>query len=105
MAVYNESIIDDQLERLDNMYHSGGLTKDQYEKQRANWEKRRARYDYNVKREKEEEAAKKKKEREEEAAQKKKDKAAERRKAQIERTLISTGAQVLKRGLFNTLFK
>ena len=62
MAVYNESIIDDQLERLDNMYHSGGLTKDQYEKQRANWEKRRSRYDYNVKREKEEEAMKAKQE-------------------------------------------
>lgn len=30
---------------------------------------------------------------------------AERRKAQIERTLINTGAQVLKRGLFKTLFK
>lgn len=62
MAVYNESIIDDQLERLDNMYHSGGLTKDQYEKQRANWEKRRSRYDFNVKREKEEEAIKAKQE-------------------------------------------
>ncbi len=56
-------------------------------------------------REKEEEAARKKKEREEEAAQKKKEKAAERRKAQIERQLINTGMQALKRGLFKTLFK
>lgn len=54
---------------------------------------------------KEEEAARKKKEKEEEAARKKKEKAAERRKAQIERQLINTGMQVLKRGLMNTLFK
>ncbi len=55
--------------------------------------------------EKEEEAARKKKEKEQEAAEKKKAQAAERRKNQIERTLINTGAQVLKRGLLNTLFK
>ena len=63
---------------------------------------------------KEEAAAQKKREKEAEAAQKKlekqlereeaaRQKAAERRKAQIERQLINTGAQVLKRGLFNTL--
>lgn len=57
------------------------------------------------KQEREEAAAKKKKEKEEEAARKKKEKAAERRKAQIERQLINTGMQVLKRGLLNTLFK
>lgn len=56
-------------------------------------------------REKEEAAARKKKEKEEEAAKKKKEKAAERRRAQIERQLINTGMQVLKRGLLNTLFK
>lgn len=55
--------------------------------------------------EREEEAARKKKEKEEEAARKKREKAAERRKAQIERQLINTGMQVLKRGLLNTLFK
>ena len=47
----------------------------------------------------------KKKEKEAEAAQKKKEKAAERRKTQIERQLINTGMQVVKRGLFKTLFK
>ncbi len=57
------------------------------------------------KKEKEEEAARKKKEKEEEAARKKKERAAERRKNQIERQLINTGMQVLKRGLLNTLFK
>ncbi|MBR4731624.1 MAG: DUF853 family protein [Lachnospiraceae bacterium] len=57
------------------------------------------------KKEKEEEEAKKKKEREEEAKKKKKDAAAERRKAKIESQLISTGGQILKRGLLNTLFK
>ena len=37
--------------------------------------------------------------------ERRRERAAERRRNQIERTLISTGAQVLKRGLFNTLFK
>ena len=55
--------------------------------------------------EKDAEAARKKKEKEEEAARKKKEKASERRQAQLERSLINTGVQVLKRGLFNTLFK
>ncbi len=61
---------------------------------------------------KEEEAARKQKEKEEAAAQKKKEqeeakkeKAAERRKSKIENALINTGAQILKRGLFKTLFK
>ena len=40
-----------------------------------------------------------------EAEEKKRERAAERRKAQIERSLINTGGQVLKRGLFKTLFK
>ena len=59
------------------------------------------------KKEKEEEEARKKQEKDEEAARKKKEKekAAERRKNQIERQLINTGMQVLKRGLLNTLFK
>lgn len=57
------------------------------------------------KKEREEEAAARKKEREKEAARKKKEAAADRRKAQIERQLINTGMQALKRGLFNNLFK
>ena len=63
-------------------------------------------------REREALAAQKQKEREalaeqkkKEAEAKKKEKAAERRQAQIERMLINTGAQILKRGLMNTLFK
>ena len=44
------------------------------------------------------------KQKEWEAAQKKKEKAAERRQAQIERQLINTGAQVIKRGILSTLF-
>ena len=68
----------------------------QFEKEKAAFEKQKA---------KEEEAARKKKEREEAAAQKKREREAERRKAQIERSLISTGTQVLKRGILNTLFK
>ena len=46
----------------------------------------------------------KQKQKEWEAAQKKKEKAAERRQAQIERQLINTGAQVIKRGILSTLF-
>lgn len=64
---------------------------------------------------KEEEAARKKAEKEAEAQQKKlekalereelqRQKAAERRKAQLERQLINTGTQILKRGLMGTLF-
>lgn len=68
----------------------------QLEKERAEFEKQKA---------KEEAAARKQWEKEKEAEQKKKDRVAERRRAQIERTLINTGAQVLKRGLFKTLFK
>ena len=65
-----------------------------------------------MKKQKEEEAERKRKEKEEAAAQKKKEqeeakkeKAAERRKNKIENALINTGAQILKRGLLNTLFK
>lgn len=56
-------------------------------------------------REKAEEDARKKKEKEEAAAQKKREQANERRKNQIERQLINTGMQVVKRGILNTLFK
>ena len=44
-------------------------------------------------------------EKEEEARARRKERDAERRRNQIERTLLSTGVQVLKRGLFKTLFK
>lgn len=61
---------------------------------------------------KEEAAALRQKEREKAAERKKKEqeeakkaKAAERRKNKIESALINTGAQILKRGLLNTLFK
>ena len=64
------------------------------------------------KKEREEEAARRKKEREEEAARRKKEQeerrreaAEERRRQQVERMLINTGGQVLKRGLMNTLYR
>ncbi len=69
--------------------------REQLEKEKAEFEKQQK---------KAEESAVKKKQKEWEAEQKKKEKASERRKAQIERQLINTGAQVLKRGLLNTLF-
>lgn len=79
----------------------------QLEKERAAFEKEKAKAEEAARRqkEKEEEAARKRRQREEEAEQKKREQAAQRRRTQIERTLINTGAQVLKRGLFNTLFK
>ena len=58
-----------------------------------------------IKLEKEKAAFEKRKAKEEEAALKKKERAAERRKNQIERGLINTGTQILKRGIMNTLFK
>ncbi|MBO5034311.1 MAG: DUF853 family protein, partial [Oscillospiraceae bacterium] len=77
-----------------------------FEAEKAAFEKQKA---------KEEEAARKKAEKEAEAQQRKlekalereelqRQKAAERRKAQIERQLINTGSQILKRGLMGTLF-
>ena len=73
------------------------------EAERAQLEKEKA--EFQKQKEKAEAEAARKKEKEREAAEKKKERAAERRQAQIERSLISTGAQVLKRGLFKTLFK
>lgn len=79
----------------------------QLEKERAAFEKQKAKEEAAAQKQREREAAaaEKKKEKEKEAEEKKKLKAAERRKAQIERTLINTGGQILKRGLLNTLFK
>lgn len=80
--------------------------------ERAQLEKERAAFE--VQKQKDAEAARKKQKKEAEAARKRAEKqlekeqaarqrAAERRQAQIERQLINTGAQVLKRGLMNTL--
>lgn len=79
----------------------------QLEKDRAAFEKKKTKEEAAAQRQREKEAAaaEKRKEKEREAEEKKKEKAAERRKAQIERSLINTGGQILKRGLFNTLFK
>lgn len=75
---------------------------EELEEQHAQLEKEKAAFE--KQQQKEEESAIKKKQKEWEAEKKKKEKAAERRQAQIERQLINTGAQVLKRGLFKTLF-
>lgn len=79
----------------------------QFEKEKADFEKQKAKEEAAAQKQKEKEAAavQKQKEKEAAAAQKKKEKDAERRRNQIERSLINTGAQVLKRGLLNTLFK
>lgn len=79
----------------------------QLEKDKAAFEAQRAKEEAAALKQKQklEEDARKKKEKEEAAAQKKKEQAAERRKNQVERQLINTGMQVLKRGILNTLFK
>jgi len=75
------------------------------EKERAEFEAMKAKQEEaeRKKREKEEEAARKKYERQLEREEAARQKAAERRRAQIEKKLIDTGAQLLKRGLMNTL--
>ena len=55
-------------------------------------------------REREEEAARRKAEREEERRRAAEEKKIERRKSRIEQQIISTGAQIVKRGLMNTIF-
>ena len=54
---------------------------------------------------KEEEKRAAKEEREREKREAKEERARQRRRDRIERQLLSTGAQILKRGLFNTLLK
>ena len=79
--------------------------REQLEKERAAFEAQKAKEEEKArkKQEKEEEALRKKIEKQMEREEAQRQKAAERRKAQIERQLINTGAQVLKRGLLNTL--
>ncbi|MBR1659672.1 MAG: DUF853 family protein, partial [Oscillospiraceae bacterium] len=76
------------------------------EKEKAEFEamKQREAEAAEKKRLKEEEAEAKKREREAEKKQAAYDRAVERRKAAIERQVISTGGQILKRGLLSTLF-
>jgi len=82
------------------------------EAERAAFEREKAAYE--AQKAKEAEAARKQKEKAEAAYQKKlekemereelaRQKAAERRRAQIERQIINTGAQIIKRGLLNTM--
>lgn len=58
-----------------------------------------------IKRSKEEEKRAKEEERKRIAEEKKREREAQKRRDRIEKQLISVGAQVLKRGLLNTLFK
>ena len=71
--------------------------------ERAQLEKDKAAFE--AQQRKTEEAARKKQEREAEKKQAARNRTAERRKAQIERQLISFGAQALKRGLFGTKWR
>ncbi len=77
------------------------------EKEKAAFEeeKRKAAEAAEKQKQKEAEAAEKKRQKELEKKEAARQKAVDRRKAQIERQVINTGTQVLKRGLMNTLFK
>ena len=79
--------------------------REQLEKERAAFEaeKKKAEEAARKKQEKEAEAARKREEKRLEREEAARQKAADRRRAQIEKKLIDTGAQVLKRGLLNTL--
>ena len=81
--------------------------REQLEKERAAFEAQKAKAEEaeRKKKEKEDEALRKKLEKQAEREEAQRQKAAERRKTQIERQLINTGAQILKRGLLNTLKK
>lgn len=59
---FTESIVDDQLSRLEKMYNDGKLSKEDYEKQKASWMARKERYRLNLNREKEEADEEKQKE-------------------------------------------
>ena len=85
----------------------------QLDAEREAFEKEKAAFE--AQKRKEEELAEKKRIKEEEAAEKRRlrelekqqaayERSVERRRAQIERQVINTGAQVLRRGLMNTLF-
>ena len=86
----------DHQRKMDEKEEALQQEREQLEKEKEAFAKQKA---------KEEAAAQKQKEKQAEAAQKKKERDAERRKNQIERNLINTGAQILKRGILNTLFK
>jgi DNA helicase HerA-like ATPase len=79
--------------------------REQLEKERAEFEAQKAKAEEaeRKKLEKEAEAQRKKLEKQIEREEAARQKAAERRKAQIEKQIISTGTQLLKRGLLNTL--
>lgn len=104
----DEDVCDDResaVKRRQKAWEAEKKAKEEAESRAAREELARKDADARKKVDRETESQRKKREKEEENARKKKEKAAERRKAQIERQLINTGMQVLKRGLMNTLFK
>lgn len=113
MSKYDE-MIDNRsaYEKLEDQREAEEQQK-QLESARAQLEKEKA--EFEAKRLKEEEKERKKREKEEETARRKyekqleretaaRQKVVDRRRAQIERQIINTGAQVIKRGLLNTIF-
>ena len=113
MAKYDQSVDSESAYEMLEDQREAEARQAQLDAERAAFEAEKAAFE--KQKAKEEEAARKKAEKEAEAQQKKlekalereeaqRQKAAQRRMAQIERQLINTGAQVLKRGLMGTLF-
>ncbi|MBR1497660.1 MAG: DUF853 family protein [Oscillospiraceae bacterium] len=114
MGKYDQSVDPESAYELLEKQKEADAEKAALEAERAALEKEKAEFEAKKrkeeeaaekKREREEAAAARKREREEEAAERKRQAASDRRKAQIERSMISTGTQILKRGLLKTLFK
>ncbi len=102
-ALRKASLTSDGMSRYDKAY-DGESAYEVLEDRKAVEQEQKKLADERDALEKEREAFEKQKQKEAEREQAKREKAAERRKTQIERQLINTGAQVLKRGIMNTLF-
>ena len=99
MAKYDAAVDPESAYELLEKQKEADAQKAELEAERAALEKEKA--EFEAKKQKEEAAAQKQREKEQAA----KERDAERRKQQIERQVINIGTQVLRRGLFNTLFK
>lgn len=102
MAKYDESVDPDSAFELLDRQKAEEAEKAALEAERAALEKEKAAFE--AQRRKAEEAAEKQRQKEAERRRAAEEKKVQRRKAQIEKQIISTGTQILKRGLMNTLF-
>ena len=113
MGKYDPAVDNDSAYEMLERQYAEEERQAQLDAEREAFEKEKAAFE--AQKRKEEELAEKKRIKEEEAAEKRRlrelekqqaayERSVERRRAQIERQVINTGAQVLRRGLMNTLF-